>query len=1191
MHPLTAKIVLLQRRLVWRERATAACAIVAAIIAATCGLGLIDYLFRVSDRGLRVMMTAALAAAATYAVYRWWYFPRLRRRMGPLAVARRVETEFPQLDDRLASALEFLGQSEHDATAGSAALRRAVVIEADHAVSGLPLEDVIDRRPLRRAATWAGIAMAAVVVCALVAGENVRTAAVRLLAPLGSTEWPRTNRLEFRAAPRRIAVGQAFEAELVDAGGSLPEAVQIQYRIHDGGRSEIQTEAMNRVGDTMVARRDNVRQSFEFRAEGGDDHSMPWTKVDAVEPPQLASLKFVTRPPAYTSLPAAPAERHMEVLAGTGIEVSGAAHEPLSAAKIVVGNKTIAAELRANAKGHERRDFVVPAEAWVATESGKFRLDLEGTDGVSGTVAEGSLQVLPDTPPTVAWEQPRDDLMLLATATVPIEVAVKDNLAIAAVELRYTRSDQADLVAAPIELYRGPESVAAADAPAIEQHGESRNVEYDWSLSSLKLPEGTQIVLNVAASDYRPGTGQTATSRRITIVGRDQLDARLAGEQQHLAQRLSEALKLQRATRDDVHGLRIQIRDAGQLAAGDRETLSAAELNQRRVGRSLVGAPDGIAPQVDAIIDELQMNDITSGDLAQQMARLTQGLSALAATQLPTAERELSTARKTAEASQDAATAKDLTESLANAGANQEQTIAALEQMLSEISGAADLGQVVRDLTQLREDQLVQQKSTREAIGLETLPLELRELSRQQRATLNKAADGEDALVRRYERIEQTLERLAGDLAQRDAAAAERLGGAVELAKLLGISNLMQQVGQDLTGNHVGQALDGETRVADCLQELIDDLRERRLRPEEMVKKLRAAEQQLAALRAELARLQQQLAQLEQQGGGSEARQPNLTSTSEQQKQLQDKIAQLARQLRQLQATDAGKSASQAAEKLGGAKPGGENSGGPGGSQSSPSSAAQQAEQDLANAARQLAARRQQAEEDLSREILQRFQGELQTMISDQQEVIRATTEWEARLRDDKPGRENSKTEHAALTNLAGKERELAALAHDHSQLLAGLHVIGLALGQAADRLGEAAGQLDRRKLGTVTQQSEQQALARLQQIAAALEQARQAAGNQNPGSPPGNSGGGGNQPKRPSIELFEAKLLRSLQADLQERSQALQQRMVAQPQPTEESRAADERDAEELAAEQGHLAELVQELRTRDNKNDDQAH
>jgi hypothetical protein len=124
--------------------------------------------------------------------------------------------------------------------------------------------------------------------------------------------------------------------------------------------------------------------------------------------------------------------------------------------------------------------------------------------------------------------------------------------------------------------------------------------------------------------------------------------------------------------------------------------------------------------------------------------------------------------------------------------------------------------------------------------------------------------------------------------------------------------------------------------------------------------------------------------------------------------------------------------------------------------------------------------------------------------------------------------------------------------------------------------------------LGDATQDAEQQGLARLEQIAAAFEQAKQAAGNQSGGS--GNSNGGGNQAKRPIIELFEAKLLRSLQADLRERTASLEQKIAASGVQTGESRSAAEREAEDLAAEQGRLAELVEQLRTRDNENDDQA-
>src|SRR5262245_28887758 len=105
MHPLAAKVAALHRRLVWRERAVAACAVSATVLATACGFGLADYWLRFSDRGLRVLITAALAAVALWAVCRWWLVGRSRTG-GSLGVARRVEAQFPQLHDRLASAVE-----------------------------------------------------------------------------------------------------------------------------------------------------------------------------------------------------------------------------------------------------------------------------------------------------------------------------------------------------------------------------------------------------------------------------------------------------------------------------------------------------------------------------------------------------------------------------------------------------------------------------------------------------------------------------------------------------------------------------------------------------------------------------------------------------------------------------------------------------------------------------------------------------------------------------------------------------------------------------------------------------------------------------------------------------------------------------------------------------------------------------
>ena len=330
MHPLAQKVSSLRRQLVLRQRAAAACWTAATVLAAAIALGTADYLVRFADPGLRIMATFALVSAALWAVYRWWYVPS-RNQLASLAVARRVEAHFPQLRDMLASSMEFLEQSEDDRTAGSAQLRRLVVAEAQSAVERLPLDDVIDRGPLRRAVKWLAAPVIVLMVMLAFDASAVGTAVTRLVAPLGSTQWPRTHHLAFRNVPKRMAAGQTFEVELIDTAGPLPDDVRIEYRMADRASRESTNEPMTRAGEAMLARRENVRQSFAFRAVGGDDHTMPWHWVEVVEPPRLEAFSVIAHPPAYTGLPSASAEGHLEVLAGSGLEVRGASNESLSA--------------------------------------------------------------------------------------------------------------------------------------------------------------------------------------------------------------------------------------------------------------------------------------------------------------------------------------------------------------------------------------------------------------------------------------------------------------------------------------------------------------------------------------------------------------------------------------------------------------------------------------------------------------------------------------------------------------------------------------------------------------------------------------------------------------------------------------------------------------------------------------------
>lgn len=1194
MHPLTQKIGSLQRRLTWRRRAVAACRIVAATIVAALLLGLADYLTRFNDRGLRVMATTAFLAFAFWAVYRWWYLPQ-RQKLRPLTVARRLEAHFPQLRDSLSSAVEFLGQSEHDEAAGSAQLRRLVIADAQEKVDVLPLDEVIERRPLQRALSAFSLAILALAFCLIIDSGTLRTAFGRLAAPLGNIEWPRRHQLVFREFPTRLAQGQDFEVELVDSAGPLPDDVTIEYAVAQNGRRDVSSEPMLRVGDTMVARRDDVRHSFAFRAKGGDDDTMPWYPVEVKELPQVASLKITAHPPAYTGLPPMPANRHLEVLEGTGIEIKGTTTGPIQAARIVLEKgEPIVAIILSDDAGKERQAFRIDPQQWIATQGGPYKLEVVNDSGLAGIVGQWNLRVTPDSAPNVSWQRPADDAYVLPRAVVPIEVSVKDDLAIRQVELTYDRNDksESERIARPKEppivLYQGPEKPAPGEPRASATHDENRVITYSWDLASLKAPAGAVLTLGAQATDYRPATGRTAGPRRISIITTDELESRLAERQLQIARQLERALSLQRKTREDVRQVAIQLHDAGALNPPDRNRLQTAESNQRSVTRMLVDQAEGVSPLIDAIITEIEINQVESSEIHDTMNRLAGELTQLSEGPLNAAAREVTSAQKVVES---IAVEKDpgaqpvdsLASSLATAAAAQDEVIAALERLVGELSGKTDIRRLIRLLAELREDELAHEKATRTEIALETLPLEVGELSRSQRASLNKAAAGQTAISARFAKIETAIDQLARQLTDQRDLTAGRLTDAVDLSQRLAIGANMQQAATDLTENRVSRALELEVKVAADLQQVLNLLRnEGERQTEQLVDKLKQTEQNLASLRHELSGLRQQIAQNERTQGAANPDQ--LRKLGNQQQALRRNIEQLARELDRLQAADAGKSAQDAATQLENrdAKPSDPNANA---GRPSPSNQVQKAEQNLEQAAQQLAARQQQAEDDLATEFVRRFQTELTQMVEQQHRVIKKTTEIDVATQRAKT---LSADQAKAVADLAVQERKLAEQAKEHSELLFGLGAVRVALEEAERRLLAAGNLLGEKQTGEAAQQAEKNALTRLEAMMQAFAQTANEAGqkpNANNAVPPPAAGNNQQQPqRRPTFELLEVKMLRMLQADLNERTREHEQRSTeAADKP--DAQAQLDQEARQLAAEQGRLAELVQKMLTRDNE------
>ena len=406
-------------------------------VLAAFAVGFTDYLFRFQDRGWRVTGSTLVGAALVWAFARFVY-PSLAARYNNVQVAQRIERRFPQLADQLSTAVSFLEYSPSDPYAGSPLLRQATIDEAVRAVNELPLHACLDARVLRRA----GLGLLAVV--ALVAGscaldlEASSRAARRLVLPLSSETWPRRHALEFVQRPRRLAEGSAFEAEVVDRRGQLPERVVLQYWIEGSGPESIQEKPMKPWGNRMLARLENVSHSLPLPRRGRR------RRRDGLDPVggRAATASHRVADPTRTAGLYAAAAR---VVRQASARLDRHARRDVRSRGQAAAQLTVVAECDGTrrrlpaAVARDGRRFTLPASGeapWILQSSGTYLLELQdASDFVSEELGGSEIHVQEDTPPTVSLAAPPANSQYTANASVPLRVVAKDDLAIRTIEL------------------------------------------------------------------------------------------------------------------------------------------------------------------------------------------------------------------------------------------------------------------------------------------------------------------------------------------------------------------------------------------------------------------------------------------------------------------------------------------------------------------------------------------------------------------------------------------------------------------------------------------------------------------------------------------------------------------------------------------------------------------------------------
>ena len=1172
-HPLEQRVQQVARRVSRLARLYAWGRFAIALLLVVLVACLVDYFIRAHDPGIRVIVSLAVLTLLG------WLFARLvlQSRASTLSlvqVAQRIERRFPELGERLSSAIAFLAQGEKDIFAGSVDLRRTVVAEADSLTTDIDFQQSVDAVQPRRVLQI----LLAVAVLLLALGiffsSASRIALARLVLPWQDREWPARHALAFEHAPDKLAAGDNFEVAVLDRNGSLPDVVQLQIRREIDGRSRTETKEMKPLADRMTFRLDNVTQPFEYRAVGGDDQSMSWQPLRVVTPPKITELIAQVQPPAYTGKRPETGGRLLRVLAGSRLVVQGKTDRPIKSASL--RSESAGEKLPMVQVAEDGLAFSAPAKGaapWQAEKSGVYWFEiLDEEELPSGKDFRLEVQVSPDLPPGIAWDTPTDHAFVTPRALVPVKCLVKDDLAVRQVQLKYLRPDATDQGELVISLYAGP-AKAGPPAKGEDRGGESRLIEKSLDLALIPgLSIGSVLAVRITAADYKPQEATTSI-RRITIISDEELENRVTQKQTAILEQLAEVLKLQREARAQTAALEIQLKETGKLSAQELTQLEAAELNQRNVQRQMTDPQSGVEAQLVELLAELDSNRLTDQAAARRMNELLTKVREINRQPLPVISQELTAAVKSARAALESAGSEKKCEdgaaeparALGAAGKEQDNVVARLESLLGELSQWDSFSRLAREVSQIRVDE---EKLTRdtEALQLKTAAATNPDAA-DNRAAARQLAQRQLEIARRFDKLQTRMEDLLARLRVSDPLVAATLADALDAGRRFAIGGQMRSVAGELGEQRLGQAGQTQQQILVNLKELVDLLASRR--DKELargVKSLAETAGELSALSERHQQLHNELSAAAKEKSADEKKR-KLERLTPELKKLAEEVAELSRKLERLRARRAAEAGKQAGGSLGQAGAAAES-----GDADDAQKQSQKAKDLLDEARQELEQQIKQAQQDLQREELARMEQLIQGLVVRQKGVLKEIVRLEG-LRDKKTG-QFTRPQQASLKQAAGEERSLADETAQVGQTLASAKAFVLTLDVAQREMLLAAAAMDKGETGAATVKAATAALARLEQLLAALKPDE--GSPMEPQDPPEGNGGqnqGGNQPTLQN--LAELKLLKLMQETINKWTAELEEARRKTGQLTEEQ----EREVDALAQEQGQLADRVLEM------------
>jgi hypothetical protein len=1263
------------------------------------GLAFLDYRFQLPSL-IRAMGLVGYLVALPI-LYRRWIREPLSGTDDRVQIAIRVERAYPEFNDSLVSAVQFLRRDPDDRTS-SPKLRSAAIRRASRKAERYEFDRAIDVKWVRRSVLGAMVVVAAAGWLVYADANAARTALLRIALPFGGTAATTQTKIEIlspQPLPHRMARGEPLDIR-VALRGVIPERINVSTKL-DGSPSVDQAYAVlppEGVTDaaelTVRIEPTRIPRDFQFRIRANDADS-GWQTVHVHPPPVLVPLDGRPSPqihleyPAYTDL--SPIDLPdgssvIECVAGTRVTIRGATDRRVARAWIafrpeqpmlrllpalsglganpelsVPGFDLLGREVWQEVPVAIGRDGTLLEVTFIPRMPGPYALRFEDDTGL-GTTRMFDVRVQPDPAPTVTLERPsagRDSLLVLPDAELTFAAKVLDKqYAIRAVRLEYRTSHggapgsfpwyESDVIGralpASATLMRGV--VPMPPTTPLRLRPQELAFENRLSLTRFRHADGSPlvagdiVVVHVAADDFDDVTGFKPSGRshevELIVVTKQDLEAVEQQAQSDIRGEILRLHALQRDARTKVQEAIQQLRNTGKLRPEDQDKLNRVEQAQQQIRSRINNPEDGLRAQLEKLKQSAKDNHLPRSATTQRLDEAAADLARLANEELEPLEIDLAAARRPPESKESPLAPLSRAEKRQK---EVEQTLLSLLERLEPWSGAGEVRGEARSVLNDTKRQIEKGAQLGSTVPPDAPP---EKLNPQQKAELDRAAVGDDRIAERGRQLVEKMNRLA---VEKEAAANAKLeladqkdaqakaakteaskhpAGSVEQKAMLRaaedlaaeakqsresaadlkreadalrnaatagnseqLKEQLRSAGQARRQNQSGQATAAQKAAAANLEKMLNALEEQQAEDNDrLTRNLKDADKELNELIDKQERLQKKVEDAQAIKDPAQ-RAEMLEKLSREQEKLEAEARDLAQRLSRNQAEPAAEELRRAAREMAQAREQLDNG------EARPEKMDDVLDR-LDDAQRELDQARQKNDEELQREQALKFTEELKNVRDREQRLLDESIRIHGQVKKDKKWERPVRT---SLNDLIEQQKNLAEeLRGLIEKKFTNAAVFGRMLRQSADAMDLAAKRMDSRlesaEIGPFDlelediadagiQGQQKLALKRLDQLLESLKPDKQDA------APPPMGGGGmppdmpmgAGQPRDQLPPLAQLKALRSLQADIAERTEAFDKAHPDRTKLNDDELA----ELESLQRMQLDVAELIKELTAKD--------